>query len=130
MTAVGSDDEARAKDVLLARRSGGTDSDDAISLSHKGGHPCLIKDVNARGRCCILQETVEPLPTGTVLSSVTGKPDVDKGIVLSQSDDVRRRCHRADCIADTHVVENVETWRVNRMSRKDLIARKSILIEE
>ena len=77
-----------------------------------------------------MQETVEPPPARTVFGSVAGKLDVDEGVVLSQPHDMRRRRHRADCVADTHVVEDVETWRMDSVSRQDLVARKSVLVQE
>jgi hypothetical protein len=43
---------------------------------------------------------------------------------------MRRRRHPADCAADTHVVENVQTRRMDRVSRQDLIARKPIFVQE
>jgi hypothetical protein len=54
MTAVCSHDETRAEDVFLARRCGGSDSDDAVSLSQKRSHPGLVEDPGARGHCRIL----------------------------------------------------------------------------
>ena len=32
--------------------------------------------------------------------------------------------------ADTHLVENVETWRMDRMSRQNLIGRTWVLVQE
>ena len=43
---------------------------------------------------------------------------------------MRGRRHGADGAADTHVVEHVETRRMNRVCRQNLVARKSILVQE
>jgi hypothetical protein len=77
-----------------------------------------------------LQETVEPRSAGTVFSSAAGKLNVDEGVVLSQPHDVRGRRHRADCVADTHVVQNVDPRGMDGMGRQDLIARKPVFVQE
>ena len=43
---------------------------------------------------------------------------------------MRRRRDRADCVADTQFVENVDTWRMDRMGRHNLIAWKPVLVQE
>ena len=123
MTAVGSDNEPRPDHLLLTGRSCGSHSDHAVFLSHECGHSRLVTNLDTCRRCRILQETVEPPSARTVLSSVTGKLDVDEGVVLSQPHDARRRCLRADCLANTDVVEDVEAWRMDSVGRQDLIAR-------
>jgi hypothetical protein len=40
---------------------------------------------------------------------------------------MRGRRHRSDCIADTPVVKNVQTWRMDRVSRQDLITSQSVV---
>jgi hypothetical protein len=130
MAAVGSDNEARPEHMLLTRRPGGSDSDDTISVSHERSHPGLVKDLYASRRRRVLQETVERPAARTVLGSVVGKLDVDGGVILSQPHDVRRRRNCAYGTADTHGVENVETWRMDGVSRQDLIARKLVLVQE
>jgi hypothetical protein len=77
-----------------------------------------------------LQETVEPRSSRTVLSSLRGKLDVDEGFVLSQPYDV---CGRRDCpdrTADAHLVENVQTWRMDSVRRQNLIAPQWVLVQE
>jgi hypothetical protein len=77
-----------------------------------------------------LQETVEPPSARTVLGPAAGKLNIDEGVVLSQPDDVRRRRHGADSVTDAYVVENIETWRMDSMSRQNLIASKPVLLQK
>jgi hypothetical protein len=56
--------------------------------------------------------------------------DVDEGVVLSQSHDVSRRCHGADGVADTYLVENLDTRRMDGMRRENLIAWKPVPVQE
>ena len=107
MTAVRSHNEARPEHVLLTCRPGGSHAHHAISVSHKRGHAHSVKDLDASCRCRILQETVKALPARTVFSSAAGKLIVDNGVVFSQPDDMHWRRHRADCVADPHLVEDV-----------------------
>ena len=90
----------------------------------------MIKDLDASRRRRILQETIEPFSARTVLCSAAGESVVNDGIVLSQAHDVHRRRYGADGLTDSHLVENVETWRMDGMSRQNLIARKSILVQK
>jgi hypothetical protein len=77
-----------------------------------------------------LQETVEARSSRTVLGSLRGKLDVDKGFVLSETYDVCGRCDCPDCVADTHFVENVEARRMYGVRRQNLIAPQSVLFQE
>jgi hypothetical protein len=116
MTAIGPHDEARAEHVLVTRRAGDSHSGDAISIPHERSHARPVEDFNPSRCRRILQQTVEPCSTRTVLGSCAGKFDVDKGIVLSQPHDVRWRRYRPDCVADSDGIEHVETGRMDSVS--------------
>jgi hypothetical protein len=90
----------------------------------------VVKELDASRYGRILQETVEPRSARTVFSPAAGKLNVDEGVVLSQPHDVRRRRHRADCVADTYLVENIEARWMDRMSRQNLIGRQGVLVQE
>jgi hypothetical protein len=90
----------------------------------------LLEDLDTSRCRRVLQKTVEPRSARTVLRSAVGKLNVHERVVLSQAHDVRRRRYGADRLADAHLVENVETRRMDGVSRQNLIRPKWILFQE
>jgi hypothetical protein len=99
VAAVGPYDELCPEYALLARRRHGFCTDYAITVPQERRHPSPVEDLDAGGRCGILQKAVEPRPTGTVLGSTGWKLDVHEGVVLSQPYDTCGRRDRPDRLA-------------------------------